>query len=113
MPRQYKIYLQDILEAAGKICPYTEGMTYQTFCENSLVADAVVRNLQIIGEAAKKIPKEVRQAHSRIEWQKIAGLRDILTHEYFGINFKIIWDVVVNKIPELQRQIRDIVQEQN
>ncbi|HOQ05755.1 MAG TPA: DUF86 domain-containing protein [Anaerohalosphaeraceae bacterium] len=90
MPRQYKIYLQDILEAADKICRYTEGMTYQTFCENSLVVDAVVRNLQIIGEAAKKIPKEVRQAHSRVEWQKIAGLRDILTHENFGINFKII-----------------------
>ncbi|HOK66862.1 MAG TPA: DUF86 domain-containing protein [Anaerohalosphaeraceae bacterium] len=82
MPRQYKIYLQDILEAADKTCRYTEGMTYQTFCENSLVVDAVVRNLQIIGEAAKKIPKEVRQAHSRVEWQKIAGLRDILTHEY-------------------------------
>jgi uncharacterized protein with HEPN domain len=68
----------------------------------------VLRNLEVIGEAVKQLPAEVRAAHPDVEWQKIAGLRDILIHAYFGID--IVWDVVSNKLPELERRIREIVQ---
>ena len=71
--------------------------------------DAVVRNLEIIGEAIKKIPDEIRAKYPDVEWKKIAGLCDILIHEYFGIDTEIIWDVILNKLPALAGQIRKIL----
>ncbi len=72
--------------------------------------DAVVRNLEVIGEAVKQLPHDVRSASPDVEWQKIAGLRDILIHAYFGIDVDIIWDVVSNKLPALETQIRRILE---
>ncbi len=110
MSRDYKVYLEDILEAIGKIRTYTAGMSADSFGADDKTLDAVLRNLEVIGEAVKRIPDEVRSQHQQVEWKKIAGLRDILIHKYFGIDAEIIWDVVCNKLPELERQIRDAVQ---
>ena len=110
MSRDYKVYLEDILEAIDKIRTYTVGMSAGTFAADSKTLDAVLRNLEVIGEAVKRVPDEVRSQHQQVEWKKIAGLRDILIHQYFGIDAEIIWDVVQNKLPELERQIRDAVQ---
>jgi uncharacterized protein with HEPN domain len=77
-------------------------MDYTTFAKNTMVSDAVIRNLLIIGEASKRIPENYRKKHSEIEWKKLAGLRDILVHEYAGIELEIVWDVVVNKLPLLE-----------
>ncbi|MCH8879246.1 MAG: DUF86 domain-containing protein [Planctomycetes bacterium] len=110
MSRDYKVYLEDILEAIGKIRTYTADMSMDSFSADNKTLDAVLRNLEVIGEAAKCIPDEVRSQHEQVEWKKIAGLRDILIHQYFGIDSEIIWDVVRNKLPELERQIRDAVQ---
>lgn len=74
-----------------------------------MVVDGVVRNLEIIGEAAKNIPAEIKRAHSEIDWKKIAGLRDILIHEYSGINLAIVWDVVTNKLPILKNMIKKML----
>jgi uncharacterized protein with HEPN domain len=109
MPRDYKVWLEDILEAVGKIHAYMEGMSQKTFAADPKTLDAVVRNLEIVGEAIKKIPDEVRSKHPAVDWKKIAGLRDILIHEYFGIDVEIIWDIVQNKLPVLEKQIKLIL----
>ena len=78
-------------------------MTLESFSSNDLVFDAVVRNLEIIGEAAKHLPDEAKTAMPDIEWAKAAAFRDVIAHDYFGLNVNIIWDVVENKIPEIVR----------
>ena len=76
---------------------------------NTLVMDGVVRNLEIIGEAAKNVPPQIKARHPEIEWRKIAGLRDILAHEYFGVDIEVVWDVVKNKLPDLRIKIGRIL----
>ncbi len=93
-----------IIELSGFACALPD-------LPNSKTLDAVVRNLEIIGEAAKKVPGEVRSSAPDVEWKKIAGLRDILIHEYFGIDVNIIWDVVRNKLPALEDEVRKILSE--
>jgi len=109
MPKEYLVYLQDILDAIIKIEKYTKQLSFEEFKENTLVSDAVMRNLEIIGEATKKISKEIRDDYNEVEWKKIAGLRDILIHAYSGIDFDIIWDIVKNKLPILKSSINKII----
>lgn len=108
MPKDPKVYLQDIMEATKKIEKYTKNLTFTEFRKNELVIDAVVRNLEIIGEATKKLPNETKNKATNVEWKKIAGLRDILIHEYFGVDLEIIWDIIKNKLPELKKEVMRI-----
>lgn len=113
MSRDYKIYLNDILEASTKILKYTQGFSYNQFINEEMVRDAVLRNLEIIGEAVKNIPDRVKDLYPKIEWHKIAGLRNILIHEYFGVNYIITWDLIQNKVPILKADIENILRELN
>ena len=113
MQRDYKTYLEDILEAIDKIERYTDKLNFNDFRDNELVVDGVVRNLEIIGEAVKKVPEEMRAKYSDIEWSKIAGIRDILIHAYFIVDIEILWDVVKNKLPTLKSEISHIIDEIN
>lgn len=108
MPRDYKIQLEDMLEAARRIEKYIGGISESEFYSDTKTFDAVIRNLEVIGEASKNIPAKVKDKTLDIEWKKIAGLRDILIHEYFGIDEEIVWDVVKNKIPDLIESLKKL-----
>ncbi len=101
MPRDYHLYLDDIIEAASRIREFTEGMSFEDFAGDRKTQDAVIRNLEIIGEAARAIPDDIKLQADTIEWRKITGLRNLLIHEYFGVNLSIVWDIIANKLAPL------------
>jgi uncharacterized protein with HEPN domain len=105
MPRDSEVYLEDIREAIVKVRTYTAGLTRESFAQDDMRIDAVIRNLEIIGEAAKMVPESIRTRFPLVEWKKIAGLRDILAHHYFDVDLDIIWDILQNKLPELEREL--------
>jgi len=109
MSRDYRLYLEDILESCRKILRYIQGLNFEQFVQDDKTYDAVIRNLEIIGEAAKSVPEQIRKHHPDIEWRKISGMRDVVAHAYFGVNDEIVWDVLENKIPVLQTQISEIL----
>jgi uncharacterized protein with HEPN domain len=108
--RSPALFLNDILASSTKVLEYTAGMDRGQFFQDSKTYDAVLRNLAIIGEAAKNIPDEIRSKHPEVEWKKMAGLRDIFIHNYFGINEEILWDIIINKIPLLKTTLHEIIQ---
>ncbi|MCF8397569.1 MAG: DUF86 domain-containing protein [Bacteroidales bacterium] len=108
--RNIQIYLQDILESAELIIEYTHDISEPEFYKSSEKQDAVLRRIQIIGEAAKHIPEDLRTKWDNIPWKEIAGMRDIIVHEYFGVTHSMIWKVAIEDIPVLHDQIKRIIQ---
>jgi uncharacterized protein with HEPN domain len=88
-------------------------MTYKDFVNDDLHFDAVLRNLEVIGEAVKNVSESTRQKHSNVKWRKIAGFRDIVAHEYFGVNDETVWDIVENEIPALLKIVESMLGESN
>lgn len=105
------LYLRDILEAIERIESYVKGRSFEQFAKNSLVIDAVVRNFEIIGEAAKRIPLEIKQETPLIKWKEMAGMRDKLAHEYFGVDIEILWKTSINRLPALKPRIEELLKE--
>lgn len=108
MPRDPRVYVEDILEAIRRIDSYTSGLDFIAFTKNPMAIDAVVRNLEVLGEAAGRIPEDIRAGAPGIEWRKIIALRNVLAHEYFGVHNKIVWDVIVDKLGPLAAACRTI-----
>ncbi len=109
MSRNSGVYVEDILEAIRRIRSYTAGLDEAAFAASPITIDAVVRNLEIIGEAAARLPEDVKSVADGVEWRKIIALRNILAHEYFGVNTAILWDVVGHKLEPLERGCRTML----
>lgn len=106
--RSIELFLSDIKESIDKIEEYVQKMSFNDFEKDSKTVDAVVRNIEIIGEAAKNIPSEIRLKHVEIPWKEIVGSRSKAIHEYFGIDLEILWKTVIEDIPRLKKQIKKI-----
>ncbi|MFH1114760.1 MAG: DUF86 domain-containing protein [Pseudomonadota bacterium] len=111
MPRDYRVSLEDMVRSLARIRTLTSAMSYEEFVEDLTRQEAVIRNLEIIGEASKSVPHAVRSRYPEVDWARIGGLRDVLIHQYFGIDLEIIWDIVQTKLPDLDAQIKRILSE--
>lgn len=100
--RDWKILFEDIIECINKIEKYTANLTYDEFEDNNLITDAVVRNIEIIGEASKNIPGEIQSLFNDIPWQKLRGIRNRIVHDYFDVDRTIIWHIVTNELSQLK-----------
>ena len=105
------IYIYHMLDAIKAIESYTKGYTFTDFLKTKMAQDAVMRNLEIMGEAAKRVSKDVREKYPVIEWKKIAGMRDILIHEYMGVDVHKVWRVIESRLPTLKKELVKIVKE--
>jgi len=112
MKRDMVLFLEDIFENVNLIDNSTKNMSKKEFKENRDIQDATIRRIEIIGEAVKNISLNFRNKYPKVEWKKIAGTRDILTHAYFGVDLDKIWEVVKNELPKLKKDIKDILEKE-
>ncbi len=111
MQKDNTFFLSHILESIERIYTYLGDMSQEQFLNNSLVQDACIRQLEIIGEAVKNISPDIRNRHNELPWQDIAGMRDKLIHHYFGIDYELVWNTINEDLPILKREISLIIKE--
>ncbi len=111
MSRDARLYLEDMLDACVRITSHREGGDRSAVLGNQKTRDAVLWNLLVLGEAAKKVPAEVANEYPSVEWRRIAAFRDVLAHGYFGLDDDILWDVIANKVPQVRDALDRIFQD--
>ena len=107
--REPELLLKDIEESIKKIKVYTKGMSFEMFQNDDKTIDAVIRNFEIIGEAANRIPDEIKDKFTEVNWHRIRGFRNRIVHDYMGVDLEIIWEIIEKNIDELQGQIEEII----
>lgn len=111
MKRDYIQYLEDIIEGINNIEEYVNGLTFDTFIKDKKTIDAVLRNFEIIGEASKNLPTDIKEKYQEIPWKIMSDMRNILIHEYFGIKLDIIWKTINERLPELKKSILELIKD--
>lgn len=111
--RNWQLRTSDILDAIDKISRYTAGMTLATFAADEKTVDAVLRNLEVIGEAARNLPDDFIARHPQIAWHEMRGMRNIIVHEYFGVSLPIIWETVEKDLPPLVPLLKELLDQDN
>lgn len=106
------MYLDDILLAMNRIAEYIEGLDFGRFKKDNKTVDAVIRNFEIIGEAAKRVDDQIKQIYPDVPWEEMYYLRNRVSHEYFGVDYEIIWDVASNYLPNNKLQIDEIIEKE-
>jgi len=109
--RDPRLFLTDILESITKIERYTTGLSFDQFEANDMVLDAVVRNLEIIGEAARQIPPALRERYTQIEWSRVVGFRNVVIHAYFAVDVEIVWTIATQRLSELKAAVQTMLQD--
>lgn len=112
MHRNYLLYLEDIFTSVSKILNYAGDMAYKDIIMDEMRLEAIVRNFEIIGEAASKIPQDIKDKYPFIEWRKISDFRNVLAHEYFGIDYEIMWEIIKDKLPALLGSVKTIIEKE-
>ena len=111
MSKDDRVFINHILESIQKIERYVSGLSSHDFANNELVQDGVIRNFQVIGEATKNLSNDFRKTHTGIPWKKIAGMRDILIHDYLGIDIYSVWETIKKDVPDLKAELEKILGE--
>lgn len=109
MKRRFDLYLKDIMLSMNRIEEYTEGLNFESFKSNYLIVDAVIRNFEVMGEACKNIPEDFKSKYPKMPWRQMYGLRNIISHEYFGIDYATIWEIIINEIPSNKSYLKEIL----
>lgn len=107
--RDFLLYCSDILDSGNAILEYIGYMSFEEFCKDRKTYSAVIREFEIIGEAVVKIPEEIKQKYNKIEWQDIKEFRNILIHEYFGVDLEIVWNAIQDDLPYLLDAVNEIL----
>jgi len=110
--RRYDLFLEDILNSINLIEEYIGILEFNEFKQSRMVVDAVIRNFEIIGEAAKNIPADIQNKYPEIPWRKMNNLRNLISHVYFGIDYEMIWEIVKNNLPENKTEIIKIIEKE-
>jgi len=109
--RQWKLFAEDIIQSIIKIQSYTKGMSEKDFIKDNKTSDAVIRNFEIIGEAANKIPSEIRKKHKEIPWRDIIDFRNRISHEYFGVSMSVVWQIKEKELSSFLNSIKEVVKD--
>jgi len=108
--RNYRLYLRDIVAAMESIEEFIAEMDFEDFEGDDKTASAVMRKLEIIGEAVKQVPEEIRQAYPQVPWKEMAGMRDKLIHFYFGVDYSLVWKAITERVPKVKRELQKMLQ---
>jgi len=111
MKRNYRLFIKDIIAAMESIEGFVEGMSFEELMQDDKTASAVIRKFEIVGEATKCLPDELKEEHPEIQWKRMAGMRDRLIHAYFGVDYKLVWEAIKAEVPSMKLKLQEILTE--